>query len=310
MKKLLIFTSLYFAGLFGAFAQLQENAYNIRNNVANTNWLWNENGKLVHKTLSIKTAHWELEQDGEAWRIVDLQSRRHLTANVGAQKTVFLENADQGKNTQKWRYKKEGGYYKLYTSNQGKTYYLGIGDKGKLNLVLMEEYQIKDKNCFLWKFELASHPIPKPTIYSVIVGVAQYPTAEKVNSQNYPRDDARAMKGFLQSPQGGLVKEENIKLLLDQYATKEAILDVLRTSAARAKEHDVLIFYFSGHGEENSFIPYDYTATDSKSLLAHTEVQAIMDSSPAKHKLCIADACFAGSAEKNCHRCQKCKRHT
>src|SRR3954466_15988608 len=45
------------------------------------------------------------------------------------------------------------------------------------------------------------------------------------------------------------VPSSNIELLLDEEATSKAIADALAMAAHAAREEDVLIVYFSGHGE-------------------------------------------------------------
>jgi hypothetical protein len=128
-------------------------------------------------------------------------------------------------------------------------------------------------------------------IYAVIVGVA-----EQINplySLNYTDDDAMKFYDFLISPSGGLVSPNNIAFLLDRNATKANIINALNNIFSKANPQDEIIFYFSGHGGNGYFVPYD--AADGYNLLYHTEVKAAFKKCPAQFKLCIADACHAAS---------------
>jgi len=53
------------------------------------------------------------------------------------------------------------------------------------------------------------------------------------------------------------------------------------------------MMYFSGHGLKGSFLPIDFDGSNNK--VFHHEITEILESSPAKFKLCIADACHSGS---------------
>ena len=53
------------------------------------------------------------------------------------------------------------------------------------------------------------------------------------------------------------------------------------------------MLYYSGHGLKGAFIPIDFDGFNNR--LDHDEVNAIFKRSPAKYKLCIADACHSGS---------------
>jgi len=131
-------------------------------------------------------------------------------------------------------------------------------------------------------------------IYAVIVGVGRY-TA--VQSLKYTDDDAYKLAMFFSSPEGGALADDQLKVLIDEDATKENILKVMNSIFGRAEKKDVIIFYFSGHGMEGAFLPYDYDGITN--YLFHKEVSEIFQKSKAKNKICIADACHSGSLERN-----------
>ncbi len=128
-------------------------------------------------------------------------------------------------------------------------------------------------------------------VHAVIVGVAQYPHYPALR---YTDDDAYRISMLLRSPEGGAVPANQIHLLIDEGASLNAILNALRKAASNASENDMLIFYFSGHGTEGAFLPIDFDGYNNR--LSHETVRDIIQSSKAKHKMVIADACHSGNA--------------
>ena len=127
-------------------------------------------------------------------------------------------------------------------------------------------------------------------IWATVVGVASY---NHMPSLHYTDDDAYQIYAFLKSPEGGALPDEQIQVLVDDNATRENILNAMRNTFLQADENDVILFYFSGHGVEGAFIPVDFDGFDNR--LYHQEIRQILDSSKAKHKLVMGDACHAGS---------------
>ncbi len=126
-------------------------------------------------------------------------------------------------------------------------------------------------------------------IWAVVVGVARY---FHKPSLKYSVNDALRIYGFLKSPQGGALADHQIKIITDDGAEKELIVDAMHQIYEQADTNDVIVFYFSGHGEEGAFLPYDFDGTSNH--LWHNEIMEILNQYPARHKLCIADACHAG----------------
>lgn len=127
-------------------------------------------------------------------------------------------------------------------------------------------------------------------IWAVIIGVSSY---EHMHTLKYSDDDAYKVYAFLRSPEGGAVAESQIKILIDDYATRSNVLDALTETFNQAGENDMVVMYFSGHGLKGSFLPIDYDGFNNK--IYHEEINGILQASPAKFKLLIADACHSGS---------------
>jgi hypothetical protein len=127
-------------------------------------------------------------------------------------------------------------------------------------------------------------------VWALVVGVGRY---AHMPTLKYTDDDAYHFYSFLKSPEGGALKDEQVRVLIDEDATRDNILRTMRQLFMKADENDVVMLYFSGHGLEGSFIPVDYDGFNNK--LQHEDIKAIFEESKAKHKVCMADACFSGS---------------
>lgn len=137
------------------------------------------------------------------------------------------------------------------------------------------------------KVENASNVESK--VYAVIIGVASY---AHMQSLKYTDDDAYRMYGFLKSPEGGALPDEQITLLVDGQATKKDVMASLKTTFANAGENDMVMVYYSGHGLKDAILPIDYDGSDNK--IYFKEIYKIIEGSKAKQKLCIIDACHSG----------------
>lgn len=134
--------------------------------------------------------------------------------------------------------------------------------------------------------------------YAVLIGIADYRATTRFSGDlRYADADAKRMALFLQSRAGGNVPPSNIRLLVNGQATKQAIENALGLFQS-AQPGDRIIFYFSGHGLPGGFIPYDVklgSANIKAGVLTYDAVKQAFRSSAASVKLCIADACYAGS---------------
>lgn len=127
-------------------------------------------------------------------------------------------------------------------------------------------------------------------IWALVVGVSGY---NHMPALKYTDDDAYQVYAFLKSPEGGALPDDQVKILIDEDATKEKITESMKSLFLKADENDVIMMYFSGHGLEGSFLPYNFDGYNN--VLSHKELVHIFDASKAKHKVCFADACHSGS---------------
>ncbi|MBI5914223.1 MAG: caspase family protein [Bacteroidetes bacterium] len=142
----------------------------------------------------------------------------------------------------------------------------------------------------------AEEPLPpNPTdsgvrVWAVVVGVANY---AHMPALHYTDDDAYQFYAFLKSPEGGALPDAQVRVLVDDNATRDNILAAMRQVFLRADENDVVLFYFSGHGIEGAFVPVDFDGYNFR--LEHSEIRKILEQSKARQKLVLGDACHSGS---------------
>ena len=135
-------------------------------------------------------------------------------------------------------------------------------------------------------------PASAQTTYAVIVGISDYALFGPNNGDlNFADDDALMFKNLLQSRAGGSVPPGNIILLTERQATRSNILRAMNLFR-RATQHDRIIFFFSGHGDQGLLVPYD---ARPGFVLMHSDVKSAFRASAAHTKLLLADACKSGS---------------
>jgi len=113
-------------------------------------------------------------------------------------------------------------------------------------------------------------------------------------SQGLPYS-VRQINGFSTTlTRGRLFKEENIKTLFDEQATKSAIKNELQWLANNSDNNDVALFYFVGHGSitsTNAFIhAFDHVIVD--------EELAVFIENITGSLVVILDSCYSGGLIK------------
>ncbi|MGH1335834.1 MAG: caspase family protein [Aureispira sp.] len=245
-------------------------------------------GARVFKDGKIESGVWE------AGRLVKRQKDKSvLNCLVGNCKEGYGKSKDKKGN--------------VYTGNFEKGQYSGYGEMRYQN---GDRYQGHWKNSVLegkgsyyfnnghvntGAFAEGKFLHNKMKIWAVVVGIADYAKAPKLN---YTTRDAQRVYAFLRSVGGGAVPEDQIKLLLDEEATAFNIMNTAADLYEQADSNDLIIFYFAGHGKSGAFLPFDYDGTSAR-LLHHGLVNSLLKDSPAKYKLCAVDACHSGSFDIN-----------
>lgn len=205
---------------------------------------------------------------------------------------TFVNGIPEGEGTMYYasgdRY--EGGWKRHGPHGKGVMYYTN----GKVTGAIWD-YGKPAKKLFTREDPALEAPVSVDTdaevkIWAVIIGAARY---THMPALRYTDDDAYQIFAFLKSPEGGALPDRQLKLLIDEDATRSNVLDAMRSTFLKADGNDVVLFYFSGHGLPGSFLPVDYDGYNNK--LEHQEIRDMLVNSRAKHKLVLADACHSGS---------------
>lgn len=119
--------------------------------------------------------------------------------------------------------------------------------------------------------------------YLVSVGIADYTSFPgKLNNLNLTVKDAKTI-AWLYAQNNSV----DYALLLDKKATKERVLRAMKKVFSKAKENDIVVFFFSGHG-----YPGGFCASDGN--LGYDEVRQAMAKSRCRNKMMFVDACRSG----------------
>ncbi len=141
----------------------------------------------------------------------------------------------------------------------------------------------------------------KPKLYVVAVGVADYED-DSYDGLKYCAKDAKDFINVIKKQEGGeLYSKVVTKILPDNDATKNAILDKLEWLEEQTTARDVAMLFLSGHGINNPengeyyYIPYDAKPTRLKrTTVKGTEIQDYLEGINGQTLLFI-DTCFSGN---------------
>jgi len=147
----------------------------------------------------------------------------------------------------------------------------------------------------------------KPVLHVLAVGINKY--QDKDLKLDCAANDAQKLAdAFAQSCKGLLFGQVSTKVLLDDKATRDAILGALKElrtdPQARAKANDLVVVFFAGHGakEKDEFylLPYEARVNDLAGTgLSGAKLRDELKELPCRQVLLILDACHAaGFGEK------------
>ncbi len=148
---------------------------------------------------------------------------------------------------------------------------------------------------------------------AVVIGISAYEN-NGVKPLQFANKDAYVFADYLQSPAGGNVPEENVRLLLDEDATNSAVYQAIDWLKATAKQGDLVYFYFSGHGDLENVTMYNngylicYNSPPNNYVMMAFSINFLNDiantlSVQTKAKVVlITDACHAGKVAGESNR--------
>ena len=140
--------------------------------------------------------------------------------------------------------------------------------------------------------------------YAVIVGISDYQD-EGIPDLRFADKDAEAFAAHLQSPAGGIVPGESIKLLTNEEATIGNIMAAFTWLIDECQAGDRAIIYFSGHGDVEKVTAFKrgyllaYDTPPTTYMAGAFEVRMIQDiistlSQSDVEVVMVSDACRSG----------------
>lgn len=140
-----------------------------------------------------------------------------------------------------------------------------------------------------------------PKTYALIIGISQY---KEVSALQFADRDATAFAEYLKTQQ---VPDDNIKLFLNENATRFNIVDELYNLTETLKPKDRFYFYFGGHGDleakishENSLLllynSFKKSYFQGNEYLQLSELKTWFEAMTKKQVevIFVADACHSG----------------
>ena len=121
-------------------------------------------------------------------------------------------------------------------------------------------------------------------VYLVSVGIADYPGQNL--DLHVSTEDAKAIGKIYNA-----TRDAEVHVLTNIEATQGALLSTMHTVFSKADTNDMVMLFFSGHGDKGSLICYD-------GLLSYRHIFQMFKGCPASQKVIIADACYTGRMRK------------
>ena len=97
----------------------------------------------------------------------------------------------------------------------------------------------------------------KPRLYVLAIGVGKFQDSA-VPPLDLTGKDVRDFVNEIKKQQGKLYRQVEVKLLVDQTATRDAIMDGLDWLQRQVTQHDVGMLFVAGHGDNDTELGYIY----------------------------------------------------
>ena len=149
---------------------------------------------------------------------------------------------------------------------------------------------------------------------ALIVGVGEY-RDDEIPDLPGPPNDAKQVYDLLTDDETFRFPPQNVCLLLNEQADKAAFKEAFeRGLVERARENDLAVIYFAGHGSQardrnqdepdnrdETLMLHDASSTDSSHDLIDDELHIMLSKldSKTRHITLILDSCNSGSAQRN-----------
>jgi len=139
--------------------------------------------------------------------------------------------------------------------------------------------------------------IPKRHLYLLAIGIADYKDSKE--QLKYPDDDARLVVDLFKGQRGRLISEVTPRLLVNDQATRDGILQELKWLRKKVTYEDLAIVFVAGHGylEDDDYylLPHDGTRDDLLVTgVAMSRFSSVLRNLPTV-ALMFLDTCHAGA---------------
>jgi WD40 repeat protein len=139
----------------------------------------------------------------------------------------------------------------------------------------------------------------QPKLYVLAVGVAQYQHAQ-IAKLGLPAKDARDFAAALLRQKGRLYRDVEVRVLTDQQATADAVVDGLDWLQKQVTQHDVGMVFLAGHGLNDPDLGYTYLPFNAdperlrRTGVAMEEFKKTLSALPGK-AVFFFDTCHSGN---------------
>jgi len=147
--------------------------------------------------------------------------------------------------------------------------------------------------------------------WALLVGIDRYPKLDSRRQLGGCSNDVQILKDALQRRFG--FRDDRIQVLLNEQATREAILGALEALVDRVGEDEIVVFHFSGHGSkrrdgpekdepdgfDETLVPYDSGRIDDPNLdITDDEIYDWIQrlTKKTRYLTLIFDCCHSGTA--------------
>jgi hypothetical protein len=130
-------------------------------------------------------------------------------------------------------------------------------------------------------------------LYGIIIGIGDYAYAEDLY---IPDDGAKQINKQLEDIWGN---QTHLKLLLNKNAGRDDIEEAMNWLASQEDADDTVLFYFSGHGNEDYIAPYDWLPDSWSNDISAMLLDGWLDCLDSGKIIVVLDSCRSGAyAEK------------
>jgi len=139
----------------------------------------------------------------------------------------------------------------------------------------------------------------QPKLYILAIGVSAY-RSKDIPKLAFAAKDARDFAQALQRQQGKLYKIVEAKIVTDEHATKDEIMDGLEWLGKQVTQHDVGMLFLSGHGTNDSSLGFVYLPVDAdldklkRTAVTMADISTTIRSMAGK-AVAFLDTCHSGN---------------